>query len=237
MLEGVDLVAGYGKLAVLHGVSITVAEGEIVAVVGPNGAGKSTLLKVLARQLPVIQGTLRLRGENYTNKDSIWVARQGIALVPQTNNVFPDLTVEENLKVGAWRHPNSPEGIREAQDRFPILRERSRQLAGRLSGGERQILAISCALLTRPSVLLLDEPSTGLSPIAADVVIEWTSEIVQRGTAIVWVVEQMPEPVLQRANRAYVMEGGGVQYAGSAEFLLAEGRLQELLLRRSAPAR
>ena len=233
MLEGMDLVAGYGKLAVLHGVTITVSEGEIVAVVGPNGAGKSTLMKVLARQLPVIHGTLRLRGEDYTNRTSIWAARHGVALVPQTNNVFPDLTVEENLRVGAWRHPDSRERIREAQDRFPILHQRSKQLAGSLSGGERQILAISCALLTRPAVLLLDEPSSGLSPIAADLVIEWTSEIVERGTAIVWVVEQMPEPVLQRAKRAYVMAGGGIQYAGSAEFLLADGRLQELLLQRS----
>lgn len=233
MLEVSNLVAGYGRLAVLHQVSLRVGEKETVALVGPNGAGKSTLMRTLARQLPVIEGALLFRGEDYGSRDPMWAATHGIALVPQTRNVFTELSVRENLQIGAWRHPEPDRAIQEAQARFPILRERAGQPASALSGGERQILAISCALLARPSLLLLDEPTSGLSPKAAETVMDWVSEIVALNTALIWVVEQMPEPVLRRSHRAYVLEGGQIKFDGPAHDLLSKGRLEELVLQRT----
>jgi len=233
LLEAKDLVAGYGRLPVLHGVSIRVAEGGASAIIGPNGAGKSTLMKTLARQLPVMGGDVELRGESYRMRDAVWAARNGIAYVPQSGNVFPDLSVEENLRVGAFNRGDASAAVREATDRFPVLAQRARQSAGSLSGGERQILAISCALLMRPSLLLLDEPTTGLSPKATGVVVEWIGEIIAEGTAVLWVVEQRPEPVLERAVVAYMLEAGQVRFAGEAGSLLEEGRLEELFLRQA----
>lgn len=233
MLEVSNLVAGYGRLSVLHQVSLRVGDMETVAIVGPNGAGKSTLMKTLARQLPVTEGSLQFRGEDYGMRDSMWAATHGIAFVPQTGNVFTELSIQDNLRIGAWRHPEPDRAIQEAQVRFPILRDRAGQPASALSGGERQILAISCALLARPSLLLLDEPTSGLSPKAAETVMDWISETVALNTALIWVVEQIPEPVLRRSRRAYVLEGGQIKFDGPADDLLSKGRLEELFLQRT----
>lgn len=233
ILEARDLVSGYGRIPVLHSVSLSLEEGEAIAVVGPNGAGKSTLMKTLARHLPVLEGDLRFRGERYAHRDAVWAARHGIALVPQAGNVFPGLTVAENLRIGARGHPRPDRAIEEAMRRFPVLRERASQMAGSLSGGERQILAISSALLMRPTVLLLDEPTSGLSPLATDEIVRWISTVVEGGTSVVWVVEQTPEPVLERVRRAYVLEAGQVRFEGDASELLGAGKLEELFLQRS----
>jgi ABC-type branched-subunit amino acid transport system ATPase component len=231
MLKAEEVVAGYGRVAVLHSVSVHVDEGEAVAIIGPNGAGKTTLMKALARQLPLMQGELLLRGERYSNRDALWAARQGIVLVPQTGSVFSDLSVMDNLRIGAWLQSDSSEqALDEAMEKFPILRDRAQQPASSLSGGERQILAIASALLVRPSVLLLDEPTSGLSPKATQLIVDWITEIVSQGTAVIWVVEQMPEPVLKRVSRAYMLGAGEVRFEGKAETLLVEGRLEELFL-------
>jgi branched-chain amino acid transport system ATP-binding protein len=232
ILESRELVAGYGKLPVLHSISVALPEGEAVAIVGPNGAGKSTLLKTLARQLPVMEGDVLFRGQSYANKDTNWAANHGIAFVPQGQSVFPSLTVLENLRIGAWLHSSPDQAVKEAMSRFPILKERAGQVAGSLSGGERQILAISCALLMRPSVLLLDEPTSGLAPKAARLIIDWISEIVEQGMSVIWVVEQLPELVLERSQSAYMLEAGDVKFEGKAKALLREGELEKLFLER-----
>ena len=232
-LEADDVRAGYGRLEVLHGVSVVVPSEGAVAILGPNGAGKSTLLRTLARELPLMGGALRLGGEDYGQHDATWAARNGIALVPQSGNVFPDLTVRENLRLGAMRHTDGTAAIDAVAERFPVLGERRGQLAGSLSGGERQMLAIASALLLEPKVLLLDEPTTGLSPKAAAATSEIVASIAAHGTAVLWVVEQMPELVLRQVKHAYVMAAGRVQDEGPAGQFLAEGRLEQMLLQQT----
>ena len=229
-LEARKLVGGYGRVEVLHDVSISVPESGVVAILGPNGAGKSTLLKTLAGHLPAISGELLLAGERYNERTARWLAREGVVLVPQTGAVFPDLTVEENLRLGALHNPDRSKDIATAMERFPVLGERKNQSAGSLSGGERQLLAISSALLMRPKVLLLDEPTTGLSPIAAKSTADLIGEAIEGGTAVAWVVEQMPELALQRAEHAYFLEAGQITYDGPASTLMEAGRLEELML-------
>lgn len=229
-LEARKLTGGYGRVEVLHDVSVTIPEGGVVAVLGPNGAGKSTLLKTLAGHLPAMAGELLLAGERYDGRDARWLARAGVVLVPQTGAVFPDLTVAENLRLGALHNPDGAGDIAAAMERFPMLRERSGQSAGSLSGGERQLLAISSALLMRPKVLLLDEPTTGLAPQAAATTADLIGQAIERGTAVAWVVEQMPELALGRAQHAYFLEAGQITYAGPASSLLEAGRLEELML-------
>jgi ABC-type branched-subunit amino acid transport system ATPase component len=233
MLEVRDLQAGYGRLAVLHGVSIDVPAGGSVAILGPNGAGKSTLLKAIARQLPVMGGDLRFDGASYGAENATWAARHGIALVPQSGNVFADLTVRDNLRLSALRRPDAPAAVAEAVARFPVLGERADQLAGSLSGGERQMLAISAALLLKPALLLLDEPTTGLAPLIAAETAEAVAGVCRGGTAVLWVVEQMPELALRRVQHAYVMEAGRVQFEGSPQELMDGGRLEQLLVQRT----
>jgi ABC-type branched-subunit amino acid transport system ATPase component len=229
-LEARRLTSGYGPVAVLHDVTLRVPEEGIVAILGANGAGKSTLLKTLAGQLPVMSGERLFHSESYTARDSRWAAREGIVLVPQTSPVFMDLTVSENLRIGALYHPAARKALREVTDRFTILGERAEQLAGSLSGGERQLLAISVALLMQPKVLLLDEPTTGLAPMSAMRVSELIVEAVGQGLSVAWVVEQMPETALKEAQHAYFLEGGQVQYDGEAHPLLSRHQLKELVL-------
>jgi branched-chain amino acid transport system ATP-binding protein len=229
-LETRDLVGGYGPVEILHGISLNLDADGMVAILGPNGAGKSTLLKTLAGHLPAQRGDRLLDGQSYARRDARWVSRAGVALVPQTGAVFPDLTVEENLRLGALYHARAAEAIAEAMARFPVLGERRGQAAGSLSGGERQLLAIASAVLMEPKVLLLDEPTTGLSPMAAEATAELIGELVHGGMSVAWVVEQMPELALQRATRAYFVEAGEVAFEGAASALLEQGRLEELML-------
>jgi branched-chain amino acid transport system ATP-binding protein len=236
MLESEGLTAGYGALPIVHEVSLEIPRGELIAILGPNGAGKSTLLKALAGRLPVLAGDRRLAGESYRDRDAHWAARSGIVLVPQTGAVFPDLSVEDNLRIGALGRRDAVAAIAAAMERLPILHERSAQPAGSLSGGERQLLAIASALLMNPKVLLLDEPTTGLAPLAAEATAELISATVGGGTAVAWVVEQIPEVALERATRAYFLDGGQVTFDGDPVALMVEGRLEELLLQQAGPA-
>jgi branched-chain amino acid transport system ATP-binding protein len=228
-LEARNLTCGYGKALVVHDVTLTLDEG-IVAILGPNGAGKSTLLKMLAGQLPVAGGELLLDGKSYAGRSASELAREGVVLMPQTGAVFPDISVHDNLRLGALHHPGGEAAIGDSMARFPVLEERASQSAGSLSGGERQLLAICCALLMRPKVLLLDEPTSGLSPMIARETAEVVGEAVSEGLTVAWVVEQMPELALERARAAYFIEAGQVTYDGPAEALLEQNRLQELML-------
>lgn len=214
-LQARDLVAGYGRLPVLHGIDLDVGDGELVAVLGPNGAGKSTLVKTLARVLPVLSGQLEVDDRSIARWRAPEAAAHGIALVPQDDNVFADLTVHENLTLSAGKTAGG-ELVDAVYDRFPMLVERRTLNAGSLSGGERQSLAVAMAFVSSPALLLLDEPTTGLSPIVSQELTDWIVEIAASGATVVWVVEQNPEPVLAAAHRAYVLDGGDVRHEGPA---------------------
>ncbi|MGH3096391.1 MAG: ABC transporter ATP-binding protein [Streptosporangiales bacterium] len=217
-LQARDLVAGYGRLSVLHHIDLRVDDGELVAVLGPNGAGKSTLVKTLARVLRVTSGDLELDGRSITRWRASDAAAAGIGFVPQEGNVFANLSVQENLALSQRKTADS--GLLDAvYERFPVLRDRGRQAAGSLSGGERQSLAVAMAFVASPSLLLLDEPTTGLAPMASQALTNWIVEIAAAGTTVVWVVEQNPEPVLAAAHRAYVLDGGEVRFEGAARDL------------------
>lgn len=208
MLDIQGLVCGYGNLPVIHDLSLRVEQGESVAVFGGNGVGKSTLLKTIAGWLPVQEGSISWRGERVSGRDPVFGARMGIGFVPQENKVFPSLSVGENLDLAADFRPGGREKLSEIYERFPILLERRRQKAGSLSGGERQLLAVESALLMNPDLLLLDEPTTGLSPVATDRLTEVISDVVKEGITLVWVVEQDPDVALAIVDRAHVMAGG-----------------------------
>jgi branched-chain amino acid transport system ATP-binding protein len=232
-LEARNVTAGYGRVAILHDVSLSIPERGIVTILGPNGAGKSTLLRALAGQIPLMSGDRLLDGASYARSDATSTSRAGVALVPQTDAVFADLTVEDNLRIGAHGREDADEAIAEVVSRFPILDERLEQAAGSLSGGERQLLAVSAALLMRPSVLLLDEPTTGLAPTAAAATAGLIADTAAEGTAVAWVVEQSPELALERADRAYFVEAGQIRFEGEARSLMEADRLEALMLQRA----
>lgn len=223
-----DLVGGYGKLPVLHDVDFHVEMGEFVAVLGANGAGKTTLMKTLARVLPVLGGDVQLDGVSIAKWRAHDAAKAGIAYVPQEGNVFADLSVSENLHLSAGKKQD-PEQLKLVYDRFDFLTDRADQLAGSLSGGERQALAVSMAFVSKPTMLLLDEPTTGLAPIACQTFTDWILEIAAAGTTIVWIVEQNPEPVLAAASRAYVIDGGQVVYEGAADAISGQEAMSMIL--------
>lgn len=241
LLSTRELRAGYGSLEVLHGIDIDVEPGELVAVLGPNGAGKSTLLGSLGRTVRTFSGSISFKGDSILERRTSQVARDGLAFVPQEGNVFTDLTVSENLGLAVsaaaerGRRSGAPKGVSDLVfDKFPFLRAREDQPAGLLSGGERQALAVSMAFLQRPSVMLLDEPTAGLSPVAASNLASWILELQANGLAIVWVVEQDPDTVLKAAARAYLLDGGYVKFSGDAKKLL--GRGADLLFQPHGPA-
>lgn len=226
-LHAHDVVSGYGKSEVLHGVDFETASGELVAVLGPNGAGKSTLMKTLVGALPLKAGSLTVDGRTIHRWRPHDAVAAGVGFVPQEGNVFPDLSVEENILLAGGA--SAPDVRETVLDRFPILAERSAQLAGSLSGGERQALAVSMAVLARPKLLLLDEPTTGLSPLASASLTEWILEIAHSGVSVVWIVEQNPDPVLAAATTAYVMAEGSVKFRGPASEVSGD-RVLELAL-------
>src|SRR5699024_9008724 len=215
LLRAADLVAGYlPGVNILNGCNLDVHEGELVGIIGPNGAGKSTLLKALFGLVKVRSGAVTLAGEDITNHRADSLVRRGVGFVPQNNNVFPSLTIEENLQMGAFQAPSKfTERFEAIVDIFPALGERRRQRAGSLSGGERQMVAMARALMMDPRVLLLDEPSAGLSPVRQDEAFIRTRKINKAGVSVV-IVEQNARRCLQICDRAYVLDQGANAYSG-----------------------
>ncbi|TFL15397.1 ABC transporter ATP-binding protein [Pusillimonas caeni] len=212
LLELRDVVAGYGNLVALHGVSLSVGHKEVVALLGANGAGKSTTLRTISGLIKASSGDIRWKGESIVGKPPEAILRLGISHCPEERHVWPEMTVEENVELGGYLL-NSKSELKRRKDiafhRFPRLRERARQLAGTLSGGEQQMLAIARALMSEPQLLILDEPSLGLSPRMAAEVFDVIREINAHGVSIL-VVEQNVHQALSVASRAYVLETGRV---------------------------
>jgi ABC-type branched-subunit amino acid transport system ATPase component len=226
-----DLVAGYFPgVNILNGCDLYANQGELVGIIGPNGAGKSTLLKAMFGLVKISSGSVTLRGEDVTNQRADQLVKQGIGFVPQNNNVFPSLTIEENLQMGAFQAPNQfAERFEFITSLFPTLGQRRKQRAGSLSGGERQMVAMSRALMMDPSVLLLDEPSAGLSPVLQDEVFVRVREINKTGVTVI-IVEQNARRALQIVDRGYVLDQGKNAYTGTGKELAKDPKVIELYL-------
>ena len=231
VIECNGIAAGYVKgLNILQGVDLIVDEKEIVSIIGPNGAGKSTLLKAIMGIINISGGRFYINGVEKTNTPTHQIVSEGVGYVPQVENVFPSLTIEENLEIGSWSVKDSiKQSISKIFDDFPMLKERQKDKAGNLSGGQRQILALARALVTSPSILLLDEPSAGLSPVAIKEVFEIVKEINSRGVAIL-LVEQNATRALNFSDRGYVLDQGRNAYQGKGQELLDDPRVIDLYL-------
>ena len=231
IIEATDVIAGYvPEVNILNGCNLVVDPGEFVGIIGPNGAGKSTLLKAVLGLVTVRSGTISLRGEDITGRKAHELVERGVAFVPQTRNVFPSLTVDENLEMGCFLKPKVfKERYEYVTTLFPRLKERSDFRTGSLSGGERQMVAMGRALMLDPSVLLLDEPSAGLSPALQDQVFLQCKAINETGVAIL-MVEQNARRCLQVCDRGYVLDQGKNAYTGTGRELLADPKVIELYL-------
>jgi len=231
ILEADAVVAGYVPgVNILNGCSLTLADGELVGIIGPNGAGKSTLLKSMFGLIPIREGTVRYLGDDIAGLKANQLVARGIGYVPQNNNVFPSLTVEENLQMGLYLDPKGfAQRLDVVCELFPLLGQRRRQRSGSLSGGERQMVAMGRALMPDPKVLLLDEPSAGLSPLFQDEVFIRCRRINATGVSIV-MVEQNARRCLQICNRAYVLDQGMNAYTGTGNDLLVDPKVIELYL-------
>lgn len=231
VLEATDVIAGYlPGIDILNGCSMTVKEGELIGIIGPNGAGKSTFLKALFGLVPVRSGSVTLRGDTITNARPDDLVRRGIGFVPQSNNVFPSLSIEENLEMGSFQqHKKFKEQFDKIVDLFPVLGERKHQRAGSLSGGERQMVAMARALMMDPMVLLLDEPSAGLSPVRQDETFVRTRDINRTGVTVI-MVEQNARRCLQICDRGYVLDQGTSAYTATGQELLKDPKVIELYL-------
>ncbi len=213
MLEVTGLSAGYDSKAVVFEVSVDVREGEVVAIIGSNGAGKTTFLRTVCGLLPVLGGDVRYEGDSITDMDVHEIARAGISFVPAERHLFPEMSVTENLALGAFPSRPDPDQLSMVLDLFPRLAERRRQAAGTMSGGEQQMLAVGRALMSRPRLLILDEPTTGLAPGLAANAYDSLAELREHGLTIL-VAEQQVPLVLGLANRGYVLENGAIQLEG-----------------------
>lgn len=231
MLTVEGLRSRYGRIEVLHGIDLTVASGEIVAVVGANGAGKTTLLRCLSGVQPVSAGTITFRGELLATVPAHRRAGLGLAQVPEGRQIFTNLTVEENLRLGAYLFSDErvEKDMADAFAMFPILKEKRNLPAGGLSGGQQQMLAIARALMTRPSCLLLDEPSMGLAPLLVDQIFEVVKGMKALGVTVL-LVEQNAFGALSISDRGYVMETGRITFSGAAAELIADPRIREAYL-------
>jgi neutral amino acid transport system ATP-binding protein len=230
LLSVEDLVAGYvPEVDVLRGVEFAVREGEIATVIGPNGAGKSTLIKAVFGLLPPRQGRVVLRGEDLTGLRPHSITRRGMSYVPQLDNIFQSLSVEENLEMGALEQSTAREAMARVYELFPRLGERRTQTAGTMSGGERQLLAMGRALMPDPQVLLLDEPSAGLAPAFVEAIFEKVEEI-NRGGVTVVMVEQNARRALGMSDRGYVLDLGQNRFEGPGRELLEDPKVAELYL-------
>jgi ABC-type branched-subunit amino acid transport system ATPase component len=233
ILAADSLVGGYGKKKVLCGIDIKIAAGEIVAVIGHNGAGKSTLFKTLFGLLPPWEGAVRIADYGNRNVSPANLIAHGIAYVPQGNRVFSELTVQENLDLGtvAVRDSKSVSDVREqVLAIFPVLKPRLRERAGRLSGGEKQMLALGIGLMSSPKLLLLDEPSLGLDPGAFGKIAEFLQKLKSENGLACLVVEQKVREVIRIADRVYVLRNGVVSFSGASSMLLDDKRLREVYL-------
>lgn len=231
LLEVENVVSGYGRTDVLHGVSISVERDEIVTIIGPNGAGKSTLFKTIMGYLIPSSGKILFSEEDVTQLKPNQKVEKGIAYVPQLDNTFPSLTILENLEMGAFSKDKEAlqNGIKTAYDTFPILSERKNQRARTLSGGQRQMLAMSMALMTEPALLLLDEPSAGLSPKVAEEVFNQIQSLHQKGIGIL-IIEQDAHRSLNISDRGYVLAMGQNHFDGSADTILSDDQIREAFL-------
>ncbi len=227
-----NLTVSYGSIKALKGINIQVREGEIVALLGANGAGKTTTLKSLSGIVPIENGCIEFFGKNITNLVPEKITSLGIVQSPEGRQIFPDITVEENLRVGAFTVKSKKEiakNFERVYKYFPILLERKKQLAGTLSGGEQQMLAIARALMASPKVLLLDEPSLGLAPLIVKAIFEIIKEINSEGTTVL-IIEQNALQTLKIADYGYVLEVGEINMEGKAEELIKDKRLLEAYL-------
>jgi branched-chain amino acid transport system ATP-binding protein len=236
MIRVRDLTAGYGRIAVLKGVSLEFAAGELVCLVGANGAGKSTLLRCIQGLLPIGGGSLAIDGLDIGGLPAEQIVRRGLSLVPETRELFPHLTIVDNLLLGAYIHRREPDAARrraEAMERvfaiFPALHERRTARASNLSGGQQQMLAIGRALMARPRALMLDEPSLGLAPLLVRQIFDAISELRRSGLAIL-LVEQNVRAALKLATRAYVLETGTIVAEGPADALAKDDRIMRAYL-------
>ncbi len=215
-----DLSVNYGGIEAVKGISLDVHEGEIVTLIGANGAGKSSTLRTIAGLVKPSGGTINFRGDDITGRDATTIVKKGITLVPEGRHIFPDLTVLENLKVGAYLRNDDISGdIQWVYDLFPRLRERSWQAGGTLSGGEQQMLAVGRALMARPKLIMMDEPSLGLAPLVVRDIFEIIRQINRQGVSIL-LIEQNANMALKVADSAYVMETGCITLSGAGKDLL-----------------
>jgi neutral amino acid transport system ATP-binding protein len=230
LLRVENLVAGYvPEVDILNGVDLSVRKGEIVTVIGPNGAGKSTLIKSIFGLLPPRRGRVVLRGEDLTGLAPHVITRRGMSYVPQLDNIFLSLTVEENLEMGALERGTAEQRIASMYELFPRLGERRSQVAGTMSGGERQMLAMARALIPEPQLVLLDEPSAGLAPAFVEAIFEKVEEINDHGVTIV-MVEQNARRALGMSDRGYVLDLGQNRFEGAGNELLQDPKVTELYL-------
>lgn len=231
LLEVEELQSHYGRIRALQGVTLNVAEGELVAIVGANGAGKTTLLRTISGVQPASSGHIRFAGQEITRLRAAARVRLGIAQVPEGRQVWAPMSVEDNLLLGGWTRPRAEIRmcLSEIYDLFPRLAERRKQPAGTLSGGEQQMLAIGRALMSAPRLLLLDEPSMGLAPRLVETMFDTIRDLRRRGTTLL-LVEQNAFAALSIADRAYVLESGRVALAGPAQMLLDNERVRTAYL-------
>lgn len=232
LLKVKGLKVNYGGIKAVKGADLEVNEGELVTLIGSNGAGKTTTMKAITGTLPFAEGDIEYLGQSIKGKGSWDLVKEGLAMVPEGRGVFTRMTITENLQIGAFTR-NDNDGIAADMEKmfniFPRLRERKDQLAGTMSGGEQQMLAMARALMSRPKVLLLDEPSMGLSPIMVDKIFEVVNDIHQQGVTIL-LVEQNASRALQLANRGYVMESGEVTMDGEGQALLNDPKVRAAYL-------
>lgn len=232
ILQVKNLTAGYGKLPVLHDVSIDLMQGQMLSVIGPNGAGKTSLVRAIMNQCTQMSGDILFKGQSIAGKQTQEIAARGIGYVPQSRNVFRALSVQENLEMSCLLLPRAERerAIAGAYTRFPRLAERRKQAGASLSGGERQMLAISSSLLMNPDLIILDEPVSGLSPSMTDEVARGISEINRSGVSVVWVVEENPQQIIGLSDEVVVMSTGTVRLRQTAKEMLAAENFRELFL-------
>lgn len=232
LLETKNLTAGYGNIPIIRNIDVQFKTGELTAIIGPNGSGKSTLTKSLINSIRYFSGEIIFDGKNITNMSTFDIIASGISLVPQVRNIFPSMTVQENLDIStnAQDKPTRQIAFNKIYEKFPRLNERINVRASNLSGGERQMLAIGCALINSPKLIILDEPTTGLSPQLSKEVADSIKTILNDGTSVAWIVEENPKDVLEIAEWVNVMDGGEIRLSDDAKTILNSKDFKKLFL-------